>query len=54
MVDRHTALLHHFFEMPVTQGIGRVPANADQNYIDQKSHPLRVQHGHWPVFKTED
>jgi len=35
MVNHHTAFLHDFLEMPVTQWIGCVPANADQNHIDR-------------------
>jgi hypothetical protein len=52
MVDRHPAFVHHFLELPVTQRIGGVPENSDQNHIDRKPHPLRIKHGHWLVFKS--
>lgn len=52
MADRYTALVHHFPKRAVTQGIGGVLANADQNHIDLKRHHLGVQHGHSLVFKS--
>ena len=45
MVDRHAALFHHFFQVPVAQRVCYVPANADQDHIDRKAHPFEVEHG---------
>ena len=44
MVDRHAALLHHFFQVPVAQRVSHVPANADQDHVDRKAHPFEVEH----------
>lgn len=35
----------HFFKVPVTQGTGRILANANQNDIYRKLHPFGSQHG---------
>ena len=44
MVDRHAALFHHFFQVPVAQRICCVPANADKDHIDRKAHPFEIEH----------
>lgn len=42
MVDRHAVLFHHFFDVPVTQWVGRIPTDANQDHIDGKAHPLKL------------
>ena len=44
MVDRDAALFHDLLEVPVAQRVGRIPADADQDHIDQKAHPFEVEH----------
>jgi hypothetical protein len=53
MVDHHTTLLHYFFQVPVAQRIGGVPPNANQNYVDRKSHPFGIQHGRSLIFPRQ-
>jgi len=31
MIDCKVALLHHFFEIAITEGIAQIPANAQEN-----------------------
>jgi hypothetical protein len=45
-------ILQHFLKMPVTQWIGRVPANAVQSHINWKSHSLRALYGLLLVFTS--
>ena len=44
MVDRYAALFHHLLEVPVTQRVGRIPTDADQDDIDGKAHPFEIEH----------
>jgi hypothetical protein len=44
MVDRHAALFHDLLEVPVAQRVGCIPADADQDHINRKAHPLEVEH----------
>src|SRR5471030_222623 len=44
MVDRHAALLHDLFQVPVAQRVSHVPANADQYHIDRETHPFEIEH----------
>ena len=44
MINTHTTLLHHFLKMAVAERIGCVPADADQNHVDWKSHSFSSQH----------
>src|SRR5471032_3429991 len=44
MVDRHAALLHDLFQVPVAQRVSHVPANADQDHIDRETHPFEIEH----------
>jgi hypothetical protein len=54
IVSRRTTFLHHFFEMPVTQGIGSLPANADQNHVDRKSLYFGIQHSCLPTIQRQE
>lgn len=47
MVDRRAALFNHLFALPVAQRVGPLPANADQNNVDRKAHPFKVEHIDW-------
>ena len=40
VADNHTALLHHFLSLPVSQRIGCIPTNAHQSNGYWKSHPF--------------
>jgi len=44
MVDRHAALSHHLFKVPIAQWVRRIPAHASQDSIDRKTYPLEVEH----------
>ena len=44
MADRYTTLFHHLLEMPATQRVRHVPADADQNHVSRKTHPFEVKH----------
>ena len=44
MADRHAALFHDFLEVPVAQRVGRIPADATQDYVDRKAHSFKVEH----------
>lgn len=44
MVYLHVALLHYPFQVPIAQRVGHVPADADQDHIDQKAYPFAVEH----------
>jgi hypothetical protein len=44
MVNHHAAFFHYFFKVSIAQGIGSVPADANQNHVDRKSHPFDIQH----------
>src|SRR5471032_1972297 len=44
MVDRHAALLHDLFQVPVAQRVSHIPANADQDHIDWETHPFEIEH----------
>jgi hypothetical protein len=44
MVGRHAALFHDPLEVPAAQQVGRISADADQDYIDRKAHPVEVEH----------
>lgn len=35
MVDRNTALSHHFFEVPLAQWIGRLPSHAWEDHVQR-------------------
>lgn len=48
-----TSYLKIGLEMLVTQRIGHVPANADQNRLDWKSPSLGIQHGPLLALKAE-
>jgi hypothetical protein len=50
MVNHHAALLHDFFKVPIAQGTGRIPANANQSHIERKTHPFGIQHGRPFIF----
>jgi hypothetical protein len=52
MVDRHAALFHDLLEVPVAQRVGRIPSDADQDYIDRKRIPLTVSMLICPGFGT--
>ena len=43
MVDLHAAFLHHLFDIPQTQGVGHVPADAYQHDLQGKPQPLYRQ-----------
>lgn len=51
MVNHYAAFLHDFFDVPIAQGTGCVPANANQNHIDRKPHPSGIQHGSLLIFQ---
>src|SRR2546428_11129590 len=42
ITDRHPALLHQLFDMPVTQGIGDIPAHAHEHDIWWKMGSLEA------------
>src|SRR6266446_66124 len=42
VTDRHPALLHQLFDMPVTQGIGDIPAHAHEHDIWWKMGSLEA------------
>ncbi len=53
MVNDHTTFLLHFFKMTIAQGIGGVPANANKDHVDRKSHPFSIQHSRLLVFQKQ-
>src|SRR5674476_606328 len=44
MLDKHTTLLHHLFQLAVAQRISRVPTDAHQKDVDWESHPFGSPH----------
>ena len=50
MIDRHAALFHDLLEVAVAQRVGRIPADADQDHIDRKAHPLKLSISIRPRF----
>ena len=48
MPNKHTALLHHFFQMAIAQRIGRVPTEAHQNDVEWEAHPLITSMAFYP------
>ena len=39
-----TTLFHHLLEVPVTQRVSHLPANADRDHVGRKAHPFEVEH----------
>ena len=49
VVDRHPALFHEFFHMPIAQGIRDIPPDPHQNDVLWKMGPLETdRHGRAP------
>ena len=44
MVNKHTALFHHFLKMAVAQWTRRAPTDANQNDVDWEAHLFGSQH----------
>lgn len=44
MVNRHAALFHHLFKVPVAQRLGHIPSDADHDDIDRETHSFEVEH----------
>ena len=47
MIDCEVALLHHLFEIAITEGIAQIPANAQENNLGLIVTPLEeIGFGH--------
>ena len=44
MLDRHTTLFQHLLDVPATQRVSRISADADQNHASRSTHPFKVEH----------
>src|SRR5262249_23118561 len=54
MIDREVALLHHFFEVAITDGIAQIPANAQENNLGLIVTPLEeTGFGHRQTSKQD-
>lgn len=51
MIDGHPALGHQLFDVSVTQRIGCVPQDTDEDDFDRKAQPFEVQYVHFFAWK---
>ena len=56
VIDEHTSLGHHLFDVAQAQRVGCVPANAHQHHLQRIVHPLDylaqcLDHQHHPVVR---
>jgi hypothetical protein len=53
MIDLNTALFHHFFQVPIAERIGRIPAHTEQDDIFFYAVSFEVNHeAFWEMFVT--